>query len=183
MAKPTHNVNPSNVFRRDTILIATGQLLAADPGAALPASSRPQIGAIVASPLRRALQIALIGFKDLIIPDSAKVVTNCVSVNTTVLDTAQTQGKPSRLAAFPEAQETSDLPCDAGLPVADLVAEFDAINSKWRGCVSFGLVSPEEWGSKMRKWACDRETLEKRARGARIWLREKTSYPEGIVCW
>jgi hypothetical protein len=119
----------------------------------------------------------------LIIPDSAKAVANRVSVNTTVLDATQTQSKPLRLVALPEAQETSDLPFDTGLPVTDLVAEFDAINSKWRGCVSFGLVSPEEWDNKMGKWACDRETLEKRAREMRRWLREKTSYPEGIVCW
>jgi len=139
------------VSRRDTILIATRQLQAADLRAALPASSRLQIGAIVASPIRRALQTALIGFEDLIIPDSAKVVANWVSANTTVLDATQSRSKPLRLAALPEAQETSDLPCDAGLPVADLVAEFDAINSKWRGCVSFGLVSLEEWGNKMGK--------------------------------
>lgn len=102
----------------------------------------------------------MIGFEDLIIPDSAKVVANRVSVNTTVLNATQSQSKPLRLAALPAAQETSDLPCDARLPVADLVAEFDAISSKWRGCVSFGLVSLEEWGNKMGKWACDRETLE-----------------------
>ena len=43
----------------------------------------------------------------------------------------------------------------------------------WRGCVSFDLVSPEEWGSKTGKWACDRETLEQRARETRRWPREK----------
>jgi hypothetical protein len=109
----------------------------------------------------------------LIFPDSAKVSANRVSVNTTVLDATQTQSKPLRLVALPEAQETSDVPCDTGLSVADLIAEFDAIKSKWRGCVSFDLVSPEEWGSKTGKWACDRETLEKRARETRRWLREK----------
>jgi hypothetical protein len=114
----------------------------------------------------------LIGFEDLIIPDNSAVA-NRVSVNTTVLGAGQTQGKPLRLVALPKAKETSDLPCDTGLPVADLVAEFDAINSKWRGCVSFDLVSPEEWGSKTGKWACDREMLEQRARETRRWLREK----------
>jgi broad specificity phosphatase PhoE len=168
-----HNVNPSNVSRRDTILTATGELQAADLRAALPASSRLQIGAIVASPLRRALQTALIGFEDLIIPDSAKVVANQVSVNTSVLDATQTQSKSLRLVALPEAQEMSDLPCDTGLPVADLVAEFDAIDSKWRGCVSFDLLSPKEWGSKTGKWACGQDALEKRARETRRWLREK----------
>jgi hypothetical protein len=79
-----HNVNPSQVSRRDTILTPTGQLQAADLRTTLPASSRFQIGAVVASPLRRALQTALIGFEDLIILDNSAVA-NRVSVNTTVL--------------------------------------------------------------------------------------------------
>ena len=111
-------------------MIATRQLQAADLRAALPASSRLLIDAIVASSIRRALQTALIGFGGLIIPDSAEVVANRVSVKTTVLDATQSQSKPLRLAALPVAQETSDLPCDTGLPVTDLVAGFDAINSK-----------------------------------------------------
>jgi hypothetical protein len=109
----------------------------------------------------------------LIIPDNVKVVANQASVNTTVLDAAQTQGKPLRLVALPEAKEVSNLPCCTGLPVVDLVAEFDAVNSKWRGCVSFDLVSPEEWGKKTKKWACDEETLGQRARETRRWLKEK----------
>jgi hypothetical protein len=93
----------------------------------------------------------LIAFEDLIIPDSAKVVANRISANTTVLDATQTQSKPLRLVALLEAWEASDLSCDTGLPVAGLVAKFDAIDSEWCGCVSFGLVSPEEWGSKTGK--------------------------------
>ena len=120
-------------------MIDTGQLQAADLRAALHASSRLQIDAIVASPLKRALQTALIGFEDLTIPDSAKAVANQASVNTTVLDATQTQSKPLRLVALPEEQETSDLPCDMGLPVADLSVEFDAIDRSgadvWNGAV------------------------------------------------
>jgi broad specificity phosphatase PhoE len=168
-----HNVSDDHTYTRDTILITAGRLQAARLRAALPASSRLQIGAIVASPLRRALQTALIGFEDLIIPDNAKVVANQASVNTTVLDAAQTQSKPLCLVALPSAKEVSNLPCCTGLPVADLVAEFDAVDSKWRGCVSFDLVSPEEWGNKTEKWACDEETLGQRARETRRWLREK----------
>jgi hypothetical protein len=93
----------------------------------------------------------LIAFEDLIIPDSAKVVANRISANTTVLDATQMQSKPLRLVALPEAQETSDLPCGTGPPVVDLAAEFNTVNSEWRGCMSFGLVSPEEWGSKTGK--------------------------------
>lgn len=59
------NVNPQRV-PSDTILIDTGQPQAAGLRVALHASSRLQIDAIVASPLKRALQTALIGFEDLI---------------------------------------------------------------------------------------------------------------------
>jgi len=92
----------------------------------------------------------LIAFEDLIIPDSTKVVANQISANTTVLGATWTKSKPLRL-----------------------VAELDVIDSKWCGCVSFGLVSPEEWDSKTGKWACDRETLEKRVTETRRWSREK----------
>jgi broad specificity phosphatase PhoE len=165
-----HNVSDDHTYTRDTILTPTGELQAAGLRSALPASSRLRIGAVVASPLRRALQTALIGFEDLIIPDNAKVVTNQASVDTTVLDAAQTQGKPLRVVALPEAREMSTLPFNRGLPVADLVAEFDAVNSKWRGCVNFDLVSPE-WSNET--WPCGIEVWEQRAREARRWLREK----------
>lgn len=57
--------------------------------------------------------------------------------------------------ALPEAQEMSDLSCDTGLSIADLAVEFNAPESRWRGCVDFGLISAEEWDSKPGKWACD----------------------------
>jgi broad specificity phosphatase PhoE len=57
--------------------------------------------------------------------------------------------------------------------VADLAAEFDAADSKWRGCIDFDLVSAEEWGSKLGRWACDGDILEQRARETRRRLREK----------
>ncbi|KAJ4364808.1 hypothetical protein N0V95_000652 [Ascochyta clinopodiicola] len=56
---------------------------------------------IVASPLRQTLHIALVAFEELL------------------------QFKPDlRIIALPEFQETSDLPCDIGLPVAELEKEF-----------------------------------------------------------
>jgi broad specificity phosphatase PhoE len=168
-----HNVNPSHVSRRDTILTEAGRLQAAKLRASLPNSSRRNIGVVVSSPLRRALQTALIGFEELILADRAKVIANGISDDSAATDQSQSRTQPFRLVALPEAQETSDLPCDTGLPVADLAAEFDALDSKWRGCVNFDLVSAEEWGSKTGRWACDRETLEKRARDTRIWLRQK----------
>lgn len=172
-----HNVNPSHLARRDTILTETGRLQAAKPRAVLPDSSRRRIGAVVASPLRRALLTALIGFEDLITLSKVKareqVTDSAAGIYSTTIDHFQSRMEPFRLVALPEAQETSDLPCDTGLPIADLAVEFNATESRWRGCVDFGLISAEEWGSKAGKWACDRETLEQRARETRRWLRQK----------
>lgn len=173
-----HNVNPSHVARRDTVLTETGRHQAAKLGAVLPDSSRRTIGAVGASPLRRALQTALIGFEDLIVLDRAKTTgnrtsDNAAAISSTTTDHFQSRIEPFHLVALPEVQETSDLACDTGLPVADLAAEFNATDSKWRGCADFGLVPAEEWGSKTGKWACDRETLEQRARETRRWLRQK----------
>ena len=67
----------------------------------------------------------------------------------------------------------SDLPCETGLPVAELVAEFDSADSKWRGHVNFDLMPAEDWVSKIGKWAFDEKTLRMSARETRRWLREK----------
>jgi broad specificity phosphatase PhoE len=75
--------------------------------------------------------------------------------------------------ALPEAQEFSAAPCDTGLPIQDLVAEFDAPGSRWEGRLDLSLLPPE-WGSeKVGKWAPDEEAVERRARDARRLLRER----------
>jgi broad specificity phosphatase PhoE len=148
-----HNVNPSHVSRRDTVLTDAGRFQAVKLRTALSDHPRCLIDVIVASPLRRALQTALIGFEDSIIPGTADVVVSGVSNDSIAVAQNPSRTQPLRLVALPEAQETSDLPCDSGLLVAELAAEFDDVDSKWRGCVDFGLVSAEEWGSKLGRWA------------------------------
>ena len=172
-AQAEHNVNPSHAHRRDTILTETGQAQAAKLKTALPESSRRQIGAVVASPLRRTLQTALIGFEDLLIDDATGSTTNGFSHDPAAIDQGQSWTHPPRLIALPEAQESNEMPCDLGLPLADLVAEIDAPDSKWRGRVSFDLVAAEECGIKTGRWSCEPETLQKRAIWTRRWLREK----------
>lgn len=116
---------------------------------------------------------SLIGFEDLIVPERVEVIANGVSDDSARVDERKRPTQSLRLVALPEAQETSDLPCDTGLPVAGPAAECDALDSKWRGCVSFNLVPAEGWGSKAGRWASDEEALKSRARETRRWLREK----------
>jgi phosphohistidine phosphatase SixA len=103
-----HNVNPSHLARRDTVLTETGRLQAAKLCAVLPDSLRRRISAVVASPLRRALLTALIGFEDLITLNKAKEIGSRVSdsaarIYSTTIDHFQSQIKPFRLVALPEA--------------------------------------------------------------------------------
>jgi broad specificity phosphatase PhoE len=98
-----HNANPSHVSRRDTVLTDAGRLQAAKSRSALSDPSRRLIGAVVASPLRRALQTALIGFEDLIIPERTNVIVNRVSDDSAALAQNSGRTQPLRLVALPEA--------------------------------------------------------------------------------
>lgn len=97
---------------------------------------------LVASPMRRTIYTALYTFEAEI--DDGK-----------------------RVVALPEVQEVSTLPCDIGSEPEVLVAEFPASR------VDLGLVTPG-WNDKNLDgpWAPVMETLDERARRARVWLRE-----------
>ncbi|KAI9650735.1 hypothetical protein NHQ30_000759 [Ciborinia camelliae] len=69
-----------------------------------------------------------------------------------------------KVSALPEVQETSTLPCDTGSEPAALAEEF-AEN------VDLSLVT-EGWNSKKGRWDANAPAIEKRAREARVWLRE-----------
>ncbi|KAK6599054.1 phosphoglycerate mutase [Botrytis cinerea] len=69
-----------------------------------------------------------------------------------------------QVIALPEIQETSTLPCDTGSAPAALAEEF-------AGSVDLGLVH-EGWNSKSGRWASNAPAIEKRAREARVWLRD-----------
>ncbi|ESZ92429.1 hypothetical protein SBOR_7188 [Sclerotinia borealis F-4128] len=69
-----------------------------------------------------------------------------------------------KVIALPELQETSPLPCDTGSEPAALAEEFE-------GSVDLGLVTPG-WNSKKGRWDSNAPAIEKRARNARVWLRQ-----------
>lgn len=71
-----------------------------------------------------------------------------------------------KVTAFPEVQETSDLPCDTGSDVEVLQKEFA------EQPVDLGLVE-KGWNSKTDKWAAASTAIEARAKRARVWLRDR----------
>lgn len=77
------------------------------------------------------------------------------------------------IVCLPELQETSDLPADTGSDPSKLRAEFDGDQSPMKGMVDLGLVE-EGWNDKSigTRWAPTAEKIEKRAKEARVWLRE-----------
>lgn len=92
-----------------------------------------------ASPMTRTIQTALCCFSD--------------SIPRTVT---------KKLLLLPDAQETTDLPCDVGSPVSTLREEFGEI-------IDTHLVS-EEWTSKKGVYATDPSSLRARAKALRQWL-------------
>ena len=74
--------------------------------------------------------------------------------------------KGIKVIALPEAQETSDLPCDTGSDIDALREEFA------EKPVDLDLVK-KGWDSKMGKWAATSTAIEARAKEARVWLRDR----------
>jgi hypothetical protein len=73
------------------------------------------------------------------------------------------RNKSLTIVALPETQETSDLPCDTGNPVHDLVQEFEGRP------VDLSLLDAT-WGEKRSRWAPTATAIEARAKTAREWL-------------
>ncbi|EHK98930.1 hypothetical protein M7I_5221 [Glarea lozoyensis 74030] len=71
-----------------------------------------------------------------------------------------------KVLALPELQETSGLPCDTGSEPAKLEEEFGG-----EGKVDLRLVE-EGWNSKSGRWEATASAIEKRAREARLFLRD-----------
>lgn len=68
--------------------------------------------------------------------------------------------------ALPEVQETSDLPCDTGSDLEELLKEFSGQP------VDFDKVQPG-WNSKKDQWAATSNAITARCRVARQWLRDR----------
>ncbi|KAI9835870.1 MAG: hypothetical protein M1819_001768 [Sarea resinae] len=96
---------------------------------------------LVCSPIRRTIYTTLLGFE----PELKRGI---------------------KVIALPEAQETSDLPCDTGSDRSVLAAEMKDKP------VDLSLVQ-EGWNSKQGKWAPDSETVRARAKAARNWLKAR----------
>jgi broad specificity phosphatase PhoE len=144
-AQGYHNINTANHSIPDPDLTPLGEQQCATLASTFPFHSR--ITHLVASPLRRTLYTCLLSFPTEV-SNGLKVV------------------------ALPELQETSDLPCDTGSEPAKLAAEFSS--GQFAGAVDLSLVHPG-WNIKTGKWSPASSAIEKRAREARLWLRNLAS--------
>ncbi|KAK4508395.1 hypothetical protein PRZ48_002133 [Zasmidium cellare] len=98
-AQGYHNLTTANHHMHDPLLTPYGEQQCRDLQTVFPNQS--SIDLIVASPIKRTLNTALLSFADII-----------ASKNLTVI-------------ALPELQETSDLPCDTGSEPEELRREFE----------------------------------------------------------
>lgn len=109
-AQGFHNLNNTNHSIRDPLLTPFGEGQCSALATNFP--SHDKIELVIASPMKRTLYTALLGFGQ----DIERI------------------GKP--IIAIPELQETSDLPCDTGSSPEDIAREFAGKP------VDLGLVKP-----------------------------------------
>jgi len=117
-AQGYHNLSVANHSIRDPLLTPYGEEQCRDLARSFPYHDK--IDAVVASPIRRTVYTALLGFGSDLDRKSLNVI------------------------AMPELQETSDLPCDTGNSSEDLAREFDGKP------VDLGLVQPGWNSKKMQ---------------------------------
>ncbi|KXX83368.1 Phosphoglycerate mutase-like protein [Madurella mycetomatis] len=142
-AQGFHNLNAANQALPDPELTPLGKEQCSRLCESFPFHS--QVTHLVASPMRRTLYTCLLSFQPAV-------------------------RAGSRVAALPDVQEVSNLPCDTGSPVEKLAAEFGGGSA---GEVDLGLLTPQ-WNDKSpgSPYAPEMGKLEARARRARLWLRE-----------
>ena len=138
-AQGWHNLSHGNYGLHDPELTPEGQAQCKTLCKNFP--HHQKIDLLVASPMRRTLQTCLLGFS----PEVDRGL---------------------QIIALPEAQETSDLPCDTGTDVEKLREEFAGKPVDW------ALVK-EGWNSKEGQWAADDVALVERARLTRRWLKAR----------
>lgn len=147
-----HNISDANRTILDPILTSTGSDQARALKLSFPYRDRPII--IFSSPLRRALQTALIGFDGLLKPETGKVV------------------------CFAEAQETGTSPCDTGRALDDL-AQFLAEQGV-ADHVDLRRV-PRGWDSKTGEWSERDDAVEVRAQKLLGFLAEEVERGSDVV--
>ncbi|KAL1976225.1 hypothetical protein VTN31DRAFT_2507 [Thermomyces dupontii] len=142
-AQGYHNLSTENHSLPDPDLTDLGKQQCADLQKNFPYHS--QVELVVASPIRRTIYTALLGFEPVF------------------------QAHPdTKLICLPEAQEASDAPCDTGSDPEVLRKEFEGNKIP----VDLSLVQ-DGWNSKTGKWSPTPRALRKRAREVRRWLRSR----------
>lgn len=139
-AQGYHNLTVENHKLHDPDLTPYGKEQCANLAKTFPYHS--SVDLLVCSPLRRTIYTTLLGFQ----PDIERGVVPVV--------------------ALPEAQETSDLPCDTGSDPPILTKEFE------KQPVDLSRVM-DGWNSKAGRWAPDEGAIEKRALEARQWMKAR----------
>ncbi|KAF7502272.1 hypothetical protein GJ744_006278 [Endocarpon pusillum] len=145
-AQGFHNLSEANHNMHDPSLTPFGEQQCATLRETFPYHDK--ICLLVSSPLRRTIYTTLLSF-------------------TPALNNGRC---PQNIVALPEMQESSDFPCDTGSDPDQLVKEMAENHVP----VDLSLVK-EGWNVKKldSKWAPTSEALSKRAREARIYIRDR----------
>ncbi|KAF2767303.1 phosphoglycerate mutase family protein [Teratosphaeria nubilosa] len=143
-AQGYHNLSVANHSMHDPLLTPLGEQQCRNLAKAFP--YHDAVEAVVASPIKRTMYTALLGFG----PDIA--------------------AKGLKVVALPELQETSDLPCDTGSSPAEVAKEFEGkpvdlalLTEEW--CSKRGKYAPhaqaiEARARDARKWLMGRQEKE-----------------------
>jgi len=142
-AQGYHNLNVESHSLPDPLLTELGKKQCSGLMEKFPFHSDVEL--VVASPLRRTIYTALLGFKPVFEKHSEM-----------------------KLIALSEAQESADVPCDTGSDLAVLKKEFDDSGLP----VDLSLIE-EGWNTKTGKWAPTAMALMNRAREARQWVKAR----------
>lgn len=102
-AQGLHNLSHANHHLPDPGLTPLGEEQARSLARRFPEAGKTEL--ILASPLRRAIQTALLAFP------------SCTSA-------VEGGGKQMMVVAWPEVQEASHIPCDTGSPLCQIQAQF-----------------------------------------------------------
>ena len=136
-AQGFHNLCQTNSNIHDPLLTPRGKEQCTELQANFPYHAGMDL--IVSSPIRRTLYTSLLSFEHDI------------------------KTKGLTIIAFPEVQETSDLPCDTGSSPEELAQEFSGKP------IDFSLVT-HGWNVKTGRWSPTKEAIAQRALEAREWL-------------
>ncbi|KAJ5379469.1 phosphoglycerate mutase-like protein [Penicillium cosmopolitanum] len=142
-AQGYHNLGPEYWNLIDPLLTDEGKKQCSELSHKFP--TKATIDLIVTSPMRRAIYTGIEAFGSIL------------------------EGNPKKnIIALPILQEVSDLPCDTGSELKDLLVEIEQKDLP----VDLGFVE-ENWSGKSGKYEPTSERIRDRAREARCWLKER----------